>query len=227
VLCAVAMQQLMEDLGPKFEQATGHKVLPTFATLGPSLKRVQDGENYDVVWIAARGVDTLVKDGKAVASTVTAIDVTQIGVAVRKGAPKPDISSPDAFKRALLAAKTITHSNPKYGGLSGIHVSNVLERLGIAEQMKSKTVLLDKPGLAGILVANGEAEIVIQPIQELVVVPGVDLVGPLPRDLQDTVTFQAVIMGTAKDTEASRAFISFLRTTEVIAKIKSMGMEPG
>jgi molybdate transport system substrate-binding protein len=225
VLCAVAMQQLMEDLGPKFEQATGHKVSATIATLGPSLKRVQDGESYDVAWIARAGIESLVKDGKAVASTVTAIAVTQIGVAVRKDAPRPDISSPEAFKRALLAAKTITHANPKYGGLSGIHVSKVLERLGIAEQMKSKTVLLDKAGLAGVLVANGEAEIVIH--QELVIIPGIDLVGPLPGDLQDTLTFQAVIMGTATDIDASKAFINFLRTPGVIAKIKSMGMEPG
>jgi molybdate transport system substrate-binding protein len=227
ILCAVAMQQLMEDIGPKFEQATGHKVVATFATLGPSLKRMQDGESYDVAWIARAGVETLIKDGKAVASTVTAIAVTQIGVAVRKGAPKPDISSPEAFKRALLTAKTITHANPKYGGLSGLHVAKVLDRLGIAEEMKSKTVLLDKAGLAAVLVANGEAEIVVQPIQELVVVPGLELVGPLPRELQDTLTFQAVITVSARDVEAAKVLINFLRTPETIEKIKAMGMQPG
>lgn len=168
VLCAVAMQPLMVELGPMFERATGHKLANTIATLGPSLKRVQDGETFDVVWIARAGIDTLAKDGKLVAGTAPVIAVTQIGVAVRKGAPKPDISTPEAFRRALVAARAITHGNPKYGGLSGIHVAKVLEQLGIAEEMKSKTVLLDKAGLAGVLVANGQADIVIQPIQELV-----------------------------------------------------------
>ena len=227
VLCAIAMQQLMEDLGPKFEQATGHRLAVTIATLGPALKRIQDGETYDVVWLPRPGIESLAKEGKAVASTVTVIASTGIGVAVRKGAPKPDISSPEAFKRAMLAAKSITHGNPKYGGLSGIHVVKVFERLGIAEEMKSKTVLLDKAGLAGVFVANGEAEIVVQPIQELMVVAGIDIVGPLPGDLQDTVVYPAAVMASAKDAEASKALVSFLRTPEAAKVIKAMGMEPG
>jgi molybdate transport system substrate-binding protein len=226
VLCAVGMQPLMENLGPKFERATGHQLAVTFATLGPALKRVQDGETYDVVWIPRPGIESLVKEGKAVGSTVTVIASTSIGVAVRKGAPKPDISSPEAVKRALLAAKSITYGNPKYGGLSGIHFTKVLDRLGIAEEMKRKTVLLDHAGLAGVLVANGEAEIVVQPIQELMVVAGIDIVGPLPGDLQDTVVFQAAIMTSAKDAEASKALVNFLHTPEVAKVIKAMGMEP-
>ncbi|MBI3705499.1 MAG: molybdate ABC transporter substrate-binding protein [Rhizobiales bacterium] len=227
MLSAIAMQQLMEDLGPKFERATGHKLTITFATLGPALKRVQDGETYDVAILPRPGIESLVKDGKAVANTTTAIARTGIGVAVRKGAIKPDISSPEAFKRTLLAAKSITYSNPAFGGLSGIHVVKVFERLGIAEEMKSKTVLLSKAGLAGVFVANGEAEIVVQPLQELMVVAGIDIVGPLPGDLQDTVVFPAAIMAGAKDTEASQALINFLRTPAATAVIKSMGMEPG
>ena len=133
------------------------------------MKRLQDGEIYDVVILPQLGVDGLAKDGKVVASSATAIVVTRIGVAVRKGAPKPDISTSEAFKRSMLAAKSITHGNPATGGISGVHVVKVLERLGIAEGMKGKTVLLDKAGLAGVLVADGKAEIVIQPIQELVV----------------------------------------------------------
>lgn len=227
VLCAIAMQQLMENLGPKFEQATGHQLAVTIATLGPALKRIQDGEIYDVVWLPRPGIESLTKEGKVVASTLTVIASTGIGVAVRKGAPKPDISSPEAFKRAMLAAKSITHGNPKYGGLSGIHVVKVFERLGIAEEMKSKTVLLNKAGLAGVFVANGEAEIVVQPIQELMVVAGIDIVGPLPGNLQDTVAYLAAIMANAKDAEASKALVSFLRTPEAAKVIKTMGMEPG
>ena len=127
----------------------------------------------------------------------------------------------------MLAAKSITHGNPAYGGTSGIHVTKVLERLGIAEQMKPKTVLLDKAGLAGVLVANGEAEIVVQPLQELMVVPGIDLVGPLPDELQDTVAYPAAIMTGAKETVSIGALIAFLRTPDAIALIKVMGIEPG
>jgi molybdate transport system substrate-binding protein len=227
LLCAIALQQLMENLGPKFEEATKHKLTTTIAPLGAALKRLEGGEVYDLVILPQRGVDGLAKDGKVVASTATAIVITRIGVAVRTGTPKPDISTSEAFKRSVLAAKSITHGNPAYGGISGVHVVKVLERLGIAEEMKAKTVLLDKAGLAGVLVANGNAEIVIQPMQELVVVPGIEVVGPLPEELQDTVTYQAAIMPNAKQIEPLNALVNYLRTPEAIAVIKAMGMEPG
>ena len=226
VLCAIAMQQLVEDLGPKFERASGHRLVVTIATLGPALKRVQDGETYDLAWLPTRGIESLVKDGKAIAAGPI-VARTVIGVAVRKGAAKPDISSPEAFKGAMLAAKSITHGNPAYGGLSGIYIVKMFERLEIAEEMKLKTVLLDKAGLAGVFVANGEAEIVVQPLQELTVVAGLDIVGPLPGDLQDTVTYPVAIMADAKDAEPSNSLIKFLRTPEAMLVIKAMGMEPG
>jgi molybdate transport system substrate-binding protein len=227
LLCAIALQQLMENLGPKFEGATGHKLTMTIAPLGQALKRVQDGETYDAVILPQRGIEGLIKDGKAAANPTTAIAITRIGVAVRKGAPKPDISSSEAFKHSMLAAKSITHGNPAYGGTSGIHVAKVLDRLGIGELMKPKTVLLDKAGLAGVLVANGEAEIVVQPIQELVVVPGIDIVGPLPDELQDIVTYSAAAMSGTKETAPIGALITFLRSPDAMALVKVMGMEPG
>ena len=107
VLCAIAMQQLLEDLGPKFERASGHRIAVTIATLGPALKRVQDGENYDVVWLPQRGIESLVKDSKIIAGGPT-VASTGIGVAVRNGAPKPDISSPEVFKQTMIAAKSVT-----------------------------------------------------------------------------------------------------------------------
>jgi len=227
LLSAIALQQLMENVAPKFEAASGHTLTITFAPLGQALKRLQDGETYDAAILPQRGMEGLVKDDKAVADTGAVIAITLIGVAVRKGAPKPDISSPEAFKRAMLAAKSITHGNPAYGGLSGIYVTSMLARLGIAEQMKPKTVLLDKAGLAGVLVANGAADLVIQPIQELVVVPGIDIVGPLPDELQDTVPYPAAIMTTTKDMVPSKALFNFLRTPASITLIRAMGMEPG
>ena len=228
VLSAFGMQSVMEDLRPKFEHATGHKLAISFATGGATIKRAQDGETADVVISLGQGIDTLVKDGKALAGNVAVLARSGIVVAVRKGAPKPDISSPDALKRTLLAAKSIAYVDPASGGASGIHFAKVLDRLGIANEMKSKTVFPNPktPAEVGVLVANGEAEIGVHLIQELMSVAGIDVVGPLPGDLQNTTVFAAAIMASAKDAEASKALVNFLRTPEAAAVIKAKGMQP-
>jgi molybdate transport system substrate-binding protein len=163
VLSAIGMQGVMEDLGPKFERATGHTLAINFDTLGGVVKRVQGGETADVIVIPQQGIDIVVKDGKAAAGNVTVVAQSGIGLAVRHGAPKPDSSSPEALKRTLLAAKSITYANPESGGASGIHFAKVLDRLGIANDMKPKTVFSKLPGTTGFgrEVANGEVEIAI------------------------------------------------------------------
>lgn len=225
VLSAIGMQAVMEDLGPKFERATGHKLAITFDTSGGVVKRVQSGDAADVVIILRQGIDSFVKDGKAAVDNVTIVARSSIGVAVRTGAQKPDVSSPEGLKRTLLAAKSITYSNPAHGGASGIHFAKVLDRLGITNEMKPKTVFLPKSGPVGVLVANGEAEIAVQQFQELIQVAGIEIIGPLPGDLQDTIVFSAAIMGSAKDAAASKALVDFLRTPEAAAVIKVKGME--
>lgn len=226
VLSAIAMMPVMEELGPRFERATGHKLVITSATLGAAVKRVQGGEAFDVVIIPRPGIDGFVKEGRADGGTVTVLARSSVGVAVRKGAPKPDLSSPETFRRALLAARAITYSNPAHGGPIGIHFARVLERLGIGEQMKSKTVFLPRAGAVGVLVANGEAEIAVGQIQELVPVAGIEVVGPLPADLQDTVVFSAAVMAGAREAGAGKALIEFLRAPQAAAVIKAKGMEP-
>ena len=227
VLSAAGFRYVMTDLGPKFERATGHKLAITFAGLGASVKRVQDGETFDVVIIPRQGIDDFVRDGKAAAGDVTVVARSGFGVAVRKGAPIPDISSPEALKRTLLAAKSITYANPAQGGpADGIHFAKVLDRLGIANEMKSKTVFPKTPGLVGVLVANAEAEIGVQQFQNLIPVAGIEIVGPLPGDLQGNIIFAAAIMAGAKDAAASKALVNFLRTPEAAAVIKAKGMEP-
>ena len=146
-------------------------------------------------------------------------------MAVRSGAPRPDISSPEALKRTLLAAKSITYSDPASGGASGIHFAKVLDRLGIADEVKSRTVF-PKSGFPGQLVANGEAEIGVGTLQGLIAIAGIDVVGPLPGDLQDTLVFVAAIMASASQAEAGKSFIDFLRSAESAAVIKAKGMEP-
>ena len=228
VLSAFGMQSVMEDLGPKFERATGHKLAISFATGGATVKRAQDGESADVVIALRQGIDSLVKNGKAAADNVTVVAHSGIVVAVRKGAPKPDISSPDALKRMLLAAKSISYVDPASGGASGIHFAKVLDRLGIANEMKSKTVFPNPktPGEVGVLVANGEAEIGVHVIQELIPVAGIDLVGPLPGDLQNTIVFSAAIITGAKDPAAAKALVDFLRTPDSAKIIKAKGIDP-
>ncbi len=225
VLCANGMQTVMEDLAPKFERATGHKLAITFATGGATVKRAQGGEPADVVIAPQPGIGVLVKDGKAAANNATAIASTGISVAVRKGTPKPDISSSEALKRALLAAKSITYLNPADGGASGIHFAKMLDRLGIANEMKSKTVFAPKAGAVGALVANAEAEIGVIQYQLLFSVPGIEIVGPLPGDLQQTTVFSAAIMAGAKEVEAGRTLVNFLLAPEGAAVISAKGMD--
>jgi len=220
------MQQVMEDLAPKFERATGHKLVLAFATLGEVVKRIQDGEFADAVVIPVQGTETLVKDGRAAASDVTVIARSGIAVAVRRGARRPDISSPEALKRTLLAARSITYSDPAAGGASGNHFARVLGRLGIVNEMKPKTILARPGDETGVLVANGQAELGVHQYQVLVSVAGIDIVGPLPGDLQDTIIFTVAIMRDARSPEASKALVDFLRSPESAGVIKARGMEP-
>lgn len=226
VMSATAIKPLMEDLGPKFERATGHKLAITFATIGAVVKRVQGGETPDVVIINPQGIDGFVKDGKASAGSVTVIARSDIGVAVRKGAPKPDISSPEAFKRALLAAKSITYPNPDRGSAGGVHFAKVLDQLGIANEMKPKTVFSTPPAVVADLVSKGEAEVGVQQLHELIPVAGLEIVGPLPGNLQNAIVFAAAIMTGTRQTDASKALVDFLRAPEAAAVIKAKGMEP-
>jgi len=225
VMSAAGIRQVMEDLGPKFERTTGHNLAITYGGLSAVVKRTQAGETFDVVIIPRQGIDSFVKDGKATAGDVTAIARSGISVAVRKGAPKPDISSPEALKRTLLAAKSISYQDPAGGSPAGTHFAKVLDRLGIANEMKSKTIR-PKRGAVGDSVAKGEAELGVQQFQNLFSVVGIDIIGPLPGDLQGTVVFSAAIMGSAQDAAASKALVDFLRTPEAATVIKAKGLEP-
>lgn len=226
-ICAAGMQDVLTDLAPLFERATGHKLTLTFATGGAAVQRARDGEAFDVVIAPAPGVDGLVKDGKIAAANVGTIARTGISVAVRKGAPKPDISSPDALKQSLLAAKSVTYLNPADGGASGIHFAKVLDQLGIAAEMKPKTVFAPKASELGGIIAKGDAEMGILQFQLLFSVPGIEIVGPLPGNLQNTTIFSAAIMSSSKDTQTGQALINFLRSPEAAAVIKAKGMDPG
>ena len=224
VLSAVGMRQVMLDLGPKFERATGHTLTVTFDAFGVITKRLEAGEPVDIVIIPRAGLERLTQAGKVLPGSGFDLTRSIAGVAVRKGAPKPDISSPEAFKRTLLEANSIARPDPAMGGSSGVHIANVLERLGIADEVKSKSVIASRPGdtraMPGYSVADGRAEIVLHQVQELMAVPGIEIVGPFPRDLQETFVFSAGVMTAAKEAEAARALINFLRTQDARTVIK-------
>ena len=155
VLSGSGIREVVQDLTAKFEHATGHKLAISFASVGTIVNRVRDGESADVLIIPRQGFDSLVKDGKASAGDVTVIARGGIGIAVRKGVARPDISTPDALKRALLSAKSITYLDPAAGGSSGAHFAKVLERLGIADAMRGKTVLHRNAAAAAAQLVNG------------------------------------------------------------------------
>ncbi len=226
VLAALGVKDVVDDLGPKFEQASGHKLAIKFGTLGQVVKMVEGGETADIVIIPRQGIDGIVKDGKATAANVTVIANSSVGVIFRKGAPKPDISTPEALKRTLLAAKSITYVNPADGGASGIHFANVLDRLGIANEMKTKTIYAKAGADSGVVVASGKADLGVNQWQVVMSVAGIENAGPLPGDLQSTVVFASAIMGGAKDAAAAKALVDFLRTPAAAGVIKAKGMEP-
>jgi molybdate transport system substrate-binding protein len=230
VLSAVGMRQVLLDLGPKFERSTGHRLNTTFDSGGVIVTRLESGETTDVVMINRAGIERLAKAGKLVQASVADLATSIVGVAVRKGAPKPDVSTPAAFKLAMLKAKSIACPDPALGGSSGLHIANVFKRLGISEAVKHKLVFVSTPSdaqtMPGYAVAEGKAEIALHQMQELMAVPGIEIVGPLPGDLQQTFVFSAAIMSNAVHTEAAKSLIEFLRTPEARAVIRATGMEP-
>lgn len=226
VLSANGMRDVMEEVGPKFARSTNHKLTIEFGTIGVLLQRIDAGEMADVIIIPPVGTNRLLGNGKAIANTDAVIAHAGIGVAIRKGVPKPDISTPELFRQVLLNAKSVTYLAPSAGGTTGPHFLKVIERLGIADEIKAKAVLHQDGRDAARLVAEGKAEIGINLVQELLPNSEIQVIGPLPGDLQLTLSFAAVILSGTHEPDASKALIAFLRTPEVATLIKSKGMEP-
>src|ERR1044072_2154702 len=212
ILTTPALTETWEELGPKFE-ATGHKLTIVYAPSGAIAKRVSEGETADLLVSTPAGIDSLIKAGKVADGTNTLIANSPMGVAVLKGAPKPDISTPDAFRRALLAAKAVAYTDPASGGASGAHMAKVLDRLGIAAEVNAKAKLGRGTPVANFLV-SGEADIAIQQMPELLHVKGAEAIGPLPGDLQNVAAFAAGIPSGSAQAEAAKALIRFLQTPE-------------
>jgi molybdate transport system substrate-binding protein len=229
VLSANVFTGVLDELAGGFERTTGHKVTIVYGTAGAIRSRVQTGEIGDVAILPRPIMDEVLRQGRITPGSIVDVARSAVGVAVRTGAPKPDISSVDAFRRALLAAKSISFPDRTRGGATGVLFTRVLERLGMTEEMKPKTKYPPVGQFAVEVVARGEAEIAISQPMEVLAQPGVELVGLLPPELQDlpNFVFSASVLAAAMEPQAAKALIRFLSGPAAAPVLKAKGMDPG
>jgi len=223
VLSTQATEEAYKDLVPQFEKASGHKVTTVFTGTLDALKRLSNGEAYDLLIMARQQIDELSQSGKVVAGSRTDIAKSGVGVAVGKGKPKPDISTVDALKKTLLAAKSIGYST----GPSGIYVVAMFQKMGIADEIKSKLKQTPTGVFVGSIIASGEAEIGFQQVSELSFFPGIDYVGPIPAEVQLITVFSAGIPAGTKQADVAKALVSFVTAPAAAAIFKKHALDPG
>jgi molybdate transport system substrate-binding protein len=224
LLSASALHPAIDALISDFEKSSGHKVRVAYGTAGAVAERVQKGEAADIVLSSVPMIDRLQSQGKVVPGDRVIIAKVGVGAFVRKGGTKPDISSADAFKRAMLAARSIAYPDPAGGGASGIYVASLLERLGIAAEMKPKTKL-STLGTLYASVASGDVEIGFNQVSEILAQPTVELVGPLPPAIQNYTQFAPGIVTGSTQTEAGKALVTFLYSPAAQIVLKAKGFE--
>jgi molybdate transport system substrate-binding protein len=226
VLSGSAIETAMAVLIPQFEKSSGHKVISDFnGAIGAMADRILKGEAADVAIVSGLQIEMLEKQGKVISGSRTDIARVGVGLFVRKSAAKPDISSVDAFKHTMLAAKSIGWNDPAAGAPVSIYMIGVLERLGIADVMKPKTVAFKQRSERFEAVARGDVEIGFNQISEIIAAPGVDLVGPLPAPIQNYTLFAGGIVATSKEQDAAKAVIRFISSPVVQEIWKSKGFD--
>jgi molybdate transport system substrate-binding protein len=226
VLTSVALTSALDELAAQFEQTTGNKLSIGYSLIADLKKRIIAGETADVIMLSRPAMEDLQKQDKFAPGGIVNVAGTPVALAVRAGAPKPDISSADALKASLLAAKSIVYSDPAKGGASGVYFAQVIDRLGIAEQLKSRTILV--PGAqAADVVAKGEAEIGVGQASEIVPVAGAQLLGPLPGEYASVTLFTAGIGASSKVPDAAKSLIQFLTGPAAAPLFKAKGFQPG
>ena len=223
VLSSTAIKEPFVELVPGFERSTGNKVVVMWAGTVDVLKRLQSGEVVDLVILSGPAIDDLIKQGTVVPGSRVDLVKSGVGLAVRSGSPKPDISTVDALKRALLAAKSIAYST----GPSGVYLTGLFQRMGIADELKAKMKIPPSGTPIGELIARGEAEIGFQQVSELLPVAGIDYIGPLPAEVQSITVFSGGIHRGATQPDAAKALVKFITSPEAVPVIKKKGMEPG
>jgi molybdate transport system substrate-binding protein len=226
VISGGAFKQVLNALAAEYQKETGNQLTLTYLTVGQHLNLIKDGkEEFDVAILTPDAIASLVKDGKIVPGSSANLAKTGVGVVVKQGTPLPDISTVDAFKKTLLAAKSVAYIDPKAGGSSGIYVGKLLERLGIADAVNAKAVLIHG-GAVATHVADGEAEIGVHQISEILPVKGAVLVGPLPTEIQNFTTYSAGVSTSVRDVATATGFVKFLTGPHALPIIEAKGMDP-
>jgi molybdate transport system substrate-binding protein len=224
-LISTALKSAMDELLPSFEREHGHTIRASYGPSGALIPRFNAGQPADVFLTDSAAIDELIRQGKVVPGR-SDLARTGIGIAVRKGAPKPDVSSPEALKQALLAARSVGHAAPAGGSITAPHIMRMFEQLGIAAEMAPKVRLAagGPNGRVSVLISSGEAEIGLQQVSELMSNPDVEVIGMLPAELQQITTYSAGITTSAKQPDAARMLIHFLAASEAIAIYKLRGL---
>jgi molybdate transport system substrate-binding protein len=226
VLAGSAMDEPMRVLIPQFEHAAGHRVvMDSDGAIGAMAKRVEGGEPADVLIASAAQLAALQKNGKVLPGTTRQVARLGVGLFVRTGAPKPDISTPEAFKASMLAAKSIGYNDPAAGAPVGIYLLQLFERMGIGSEMQKKTVVFKQRTERFAPVARGEVEIGFNQVSEIIVQPGIELLGPLPAPLQNYTVFAAGVVAGGKARDAGRAFVEFIAAPGATSVFKAKGFE--
>ncbi len=225
LLSGSGVQSVMNEIIPQFERSSGHKVTFEYGTIGGMADRVQKGEVADVMIASGQQIAALEKESKVIPGSRTDLAKTGIGVFVRKGAPRPDISSVEAFKRTMLAAKSIGWNDPAAGAPVSIYMLGAFERLGIAAEMKTKTVAFKQRSDRFEAIARGDVEIGFNQISEIIAAPGVELVGPLPSAIQHYTLFSAAVLTSSNNKSAANALIHFISSSDAQAVMQAKGFE--
>ena len=226
VFSTIAIQGVVEQLVPAFEKAHGCTLDFTWATAPLLLKRLQAGEKADALLLNRAAVDTLLASGGIVAGSDVVLASSATAIAVKKGAPKPDIATPEALKRTLLNARAISYTDPAAGGASGIYFAKLLERMGIADDINAKTKFPPPSGYSGMFLPTGEVDLAIQQVPELLHVPGIEIVGSLPGDLHMVTVFVAGVEASSAQPALGRRLIDFLRRPAAAAVFRDRGLDP-
>jgi molybdate transport system substrate-binding protein len=224
VLASNGVRAALEELAPAFERETGNKLVIEFGLAAVLKRQIEGGAAFDLAILTSAGIDDLAKQGKVAGASRASIARSGVGIGIKRGAARPDIGTADALKRTLLEAKSIAWAKE---GASGVYFAGLLERMGIAEQMKPKAVLAPSGAEVGKLVASGEVQFGVILVNELMAVPGVEVLGPLPPELQSYTVFHAGVASGSKNAQGAQALIKFLTAPSAGAVFKAKGQEPG
>jgi molybdate transport system substrate-binding protein len=226
VYCTIGMQSAVERMVPQLEAAGGATLAFTWATAPMLIRRLQAGETADLMILNRAGMDTMMKEGRVLAGSATKIAGSPVSLAVKAGAPRPDISTVEALKRSLLAAKSISYTDPAAGGASGIYFAQLIEKLGIAQEVNAKNTYPPAGGFSGALLLTGQAEIAVQQKPELLHIQGIEILGQLPGALNMVTVFVAGIAAASTQAAAAKKLIACLKSSEVAAILRAKGLDP-